>query len=64
MHSYVYSRIIYKSQIMEAVQVSTNRRMDNKDVVYVYSKILVCEHNLFQKHACNPKHLYIKRISP
>ena len=25
-----------------------------------YSKTLVCEHNLFQKHACNPKHLYIK----
>ena len=25
-----------------------------------YSKTLVCEHNSFQKHACNPKHLYIK----
>ena len=25
-----------------------------------YSKTLVREHNLFQKHACNPKHLYIK----
>ena len=25
-----------------------------------YSKTLVCEHNSFWKHACNPKHLYIK----
>ena len=25
-----------------------------------YSKTLVCKHNLLRKHACNPKHLYIK----
>ena len=25
-----------------------------------YSKTLVCEHNSFQKHACSPKHSYIK----
>ena len=27
-----------------------------------YSKTLVCEHNVFWKHACNPKHLFIKEF--
>ena len=26
----------------------------------VYSKTLVCMHNSFQKHACNPECLYIR----
>ena len=30
MHPYVYSSIIYNSQIMEAAQVSINRRMDKQ----------------------------------
>ena len=29
-----------------------------------YSKTLVWEHNLFRKHACNPKHLDIKANFP
>ena len=33
MHPYVYSGIIYNSQVMEAAQMSIDRRMD-KDVVY------------------------------
>ena len=27
---------------------------------FIICKTLVCEHNLFWKHACNPKHLHIK----
>jgi hypothetical protein len=30
----------------------------------MYSGALVCEHNSFRKRARNPKHSYIKRISP
>ena len=33
-------------------------------MVCIYSKTLVCEHNSFWKHACNPKHLYIKANFP
>ena len=35
----VYCSIIYNSQIMEAAQVSTNRRMD-KEVVFIHNGIL------------------------
>ena len=28
--------------------------------INLFSKTLDCKHNLFQKHACDPKHLYIK----
>ena len=35
MHPYVYSNIIYNSQIMEAAQVSIDRWMDKEDVVCV-----------------------------
>ena len=33
MHPYVYCRIIYNQQILEAAHVSTDRQMD-KDMVY------------------------------
>ena len=29
-------------------------------ITFHYSKILICEHDSFQKNACNPKHSYIK----
>jgi len=35
MHPDVYSSIIYKSQDMEAAQVSTNGWMDKENVVYI-----------------------------
>ena len=34
MHPYIYSSIIYKSQVIKAAQVSIDRRM-GKDVVYI-----------------------------
>ena len=36
MHPNVHCNIIYKSQIMQAVQVSFNWKMDKEDVVYIY----------------------------
>ena len=40
MHPYVYSSIIYNSQIMEAAQMSVYRQTDKGDVVYVFNGIL------------------------
>ena len=34
MHLYVYCSIIYNNQIMEAAQVSIDRRMGKEEVVY------------------------------
>ena len=34
------------------------------NVIPLYSKTLVSKHNLFCKHACNPKHLYLKANFP
>jgi len=33
---YIYCSIIYNSQIMEAAQVSIDKRMDKEDVIYIY----------------------------
>ena len=35
MHPNVHSSIIYNSQGMEAIYVSTNRSMDKEDVVHI-----------------------------
>ena len=32
----------------------------HNDIIIDYSRTLDCEHNPFQKRACNPKHSYIK----
>lgn len=63
MHSYVYRRIIYNSQTMEAAQVSTNRRMDKEDIIYMvyYSAIkrmIVChlqQHGWMYSVKCRAK---------
>ena len=39
------------------------KKKKKKKCNWEYSKTLVCEHNSFWKHACNPKHLYIREIS-
>ena len=36
MHPYVYCNIIYNRQDMETAQVSIDRWMDKKDVIYIY----------------------------
>ena len=38
MHPYVYCRIIYDSQIMEATQVSISRWMDKEEVSDTYTR--------------------------
>ena len=40
------SRIIYKSQDLDATQVSLNRWMDEEDVVYIYDGILFYHKNM------------------
>jgi len=41
MHPNVLSSTIYNSQDVEAVQVSTDRRMDKEDAAYVHDGILL-----------------------
>ena len=37
-----------------------NSSFTEKQKWVIYSKTLICERDSFWKHACNPKHLYIK----
>ena len=53
MHPSVYSSIIYHSQDMEAVQVSTDWWMDKEDVVYIYKGILLSHKNEWNLAICN-----------
>ena len=41
MHRYVHRNITYNRQNMEAIQVSTNRQMDEEDVGHIYNRILL-----------------------
>ena len=41
MHSSVHSKIIYNSQNMETTEVSIDRWMNIKNVVYIYSEIIL-----------------------
>ena len=53
MHPYVYCSIIYKSQIMEAAQVSINWWMDKEDVVYIYNGMLPSHKKEWNHAICN-----------
>ena len=39
MHLNVHSSTIYNSCDMEATEMSIDRRMDKKDVIYIYTQI-------------------------
>ena len=41
MHSYVHSSTIHNSQDMERTHMSTDRGMDEENVVYAYNGILL-----------------------
>ena len=42
---YVHSSPIYNSQKLERIQVSLNRRMDAKNVVYIHNGVLFSHRN-------------------
>ena len=52
MHPKVHSSTIYNSQDMEATEVSTNRRMNIEDVVYIHNGILL-SHKKWNNAICS-----------
>ena len=53
MHPYVHSSTIYKSQDVEATQMSINRWMDKEDVVYIHNGILLSHIKEWNCVICN-----------
>ena len=45
MHPNVHCSTIYNSQVMEPMQMPTDRRMDKEDVVHIYNGILAIKRN-------------------
>jgi len=53
MHPYIYSSIIYNSQIMEVSQVPIDRWMDKGDVANTYHGILFSHKKEWNLAICN-----------
>ena len=53
MYPYVYSSIIYNSQIIEPAQVGTDWWMDKEDMVYRHNRILVSHKKEWNLAICN-----------
>ena len=53
MHCNIHSNIIYKCQDTEATEVSNNRWMNKKGVLYIYNRILLSHKNEWNVAICN-----------
>ena len=53
MYPNVHSKTIYNSQDLEATQVSINRWMDKKDMVYIYNGILLSHKKEWNNAICS-----------
>ena len=64
LYPYVHSSAIYKSQDMEATQLSINKWVDKETMVYTYNGILLNHNNKWNLNICDsmdgPKRYYAK----